>query len=51
MGEFEDLQKTKEEQDERLENMRIKNKELEEQKDQYEADIIKQSDHITRVSG
>jgi hypothetical protein len=50
MGEYEDLQKTKEEQDERLENMKFKNKELEENKDQLENDIMKQSDNITRVT-
>jgi len=41
MSEYDDLQKAKEEQDERLEHMKLKNKELDESREQYEVDIIK----------
>ena len=39
MNEYDDLSKTKEEQEERLEHMKIKNKDLEENKDQLATDI------------
>ena len=50
MGEYEDLLKTKEEQDERLEHMKFRNKELEEQRDQCDKDIENQTDNIEHVT-
>ena len=50
IGEYEDLFKTKEEQDERLEHMKLKNKELEENREQCDKDIHNQSENITHVT-
>ena len=49
MGEFEELQKIKEEKEERLDAMKFKNNELQEQRTQYENDIIAQKDEIEKI--
>lgn len=51
MGQYDELQKSKEEQDERLENLRFKNKELEDTRTEMDEDIIKMADDIDKVNG
>lgn len=51
MGEFDELYKTKEEQDERLEAMKTKNKESSDEMKQCEDDILNQVDEIAKVEG
>jgi len=50
MGEYDELQKSKEEQDERLENLKFKNKDLEDTRTQYEEEIFKMADDIGKVN-
>ena len=49
IGDYEELAKTKEEQDERLEAMKTKNKESSDEMKQCEDDILNQIDEITKV--
>ena len=50
MGEYDELQKSKEEQDERLENHKFKNKDLEDTRTQNEEEIFKMADDIGKVN-
>ena len=49
MNDFDDLSKSKEEQDERLDGIRHRKQELENQHLQLENDCIKQADDITKM--
>jgi len=50
MGEFDELSKEKEEQDERVDLIKIKNKDFEVKRQQCEQDIFNQAEEIDKIN-